>query len=191
MNDIKQYTNRNRKTLMDKINDLSCTEHNEIFKIVIDHSSSLSYTKNTYGVFFNMRNFDDNLLFKIESFVSFCIENNKELEEYDKKLKECKMHTLSDQNIDQDSNYTSSSLLHLKDNIYVDAAIDSKIEEWCQTINNDPNVVKVINCLYNTDKTLKKNIHAKYHAAKKRYSRRIPYEKCSYFDVLNQLSKDM
>lgn len=189
MTETKIYSNRQRKTLMDKINDLSSTEHNEIFKIIQDHSLSLTYTKNSYGIFFNMRNFDDTLLSKIESFVSFCIENNKELDEYDKKLKECKMHTLSEHNIDKEMNTINSS--HLKDTSIKDIEINNKIEEWCQKINTDTNCLHVLNCLYNVDKGFKKNVHAKYHAAKKRYSRKVPYEKCSYFDIMNQLYKEI
>jgi len=88
MGDEKIYTNRMRKQLLDKINELCPIEHEEIFKIIHENDSDCNFTRNTNGIFFNMSIFSDALLSKIECFVLFCLENNKELEEYDKKLKD-------------------------------------------------------------------------------------------------------
>ena len=84
------YSNKYKKLLFEKINSLSSTEHEEVFKII--KSNNINYSKNKNGVFFNISNIHDDIVKHIDEFVLFCVSNKKELDEYDKKLNECKLN---------------------------------------------------------------------------------------------------
>ena len=86
---MQQYTNKQRRSILEKINSLSSTEHEEILKIVKRHGISFSQNKN--GIFFNLSNLDYQILYEIDMFVTYCISNKKELDEYDKIINECKL----------------------------------------------------------------------------------------------------
>lgn len=176
------YTVRMQKQLIDKINELSPTEHEEIFKIIRDNSDC-NYTQNLNGVFFNMANLSDVLISKIDSFVLFCIENNKELEQYDKKLKECKIVTSESKDAKVDEKVKNNI------NSYTENANeDSRLFE--DFIDSNEHGLKVVKSLYsNIDRCPKKKVYTKYHAARKKYSKKVPYEKKTCFDVLDNLEK--
>jgi hypothetical protein len=91
---IQFYTNKQRKALFDKINNLSSTEHEEILKIIKSHN--VSYSRNKNGVFFNLSSLEDNVIDDIDRFVTYCMSNKKDLDEYDKIINECKMNNCID-----------------------------------------------------------------------------------------------
>lgn len=78
-----------KKLLVDKIGTLTSMEQNEIFKILKLHD--VVYSQNTNGCFFNMSIVGEDALQQIEQFVQYCTDNKKHIEEYNKKLNECKM----------------------------------------------------------------------------------------------------
>ena len=88
-------TNKQKKNLFEKINSLSKTEHEEIYKIIQTHNntveSKILFSKNKNGIFFNLSEIDDKLYEQLEHFVNFCIANKKNLDDYDKKINECKL----------------------------------------------------------------------------------------------------
>lgn len=84
-----EYSNKQRKALFDRINSLSSTEHEEILKIV--KASGTSFSQNKNGIFFNLSILPDEVVKEIDDFVSYCMSNKKELDEYDKIINECKM----------------------------------------------------------------------------------------------------
>ena len=93
-------TNKQRRHLASRISGLSKTEHGEIFKMLRssvkssiqdDENDKIPYTRNANGVFFNLNDVPIDLFKQLEDFVSFCIENNQELDAYDQKIRECKM----------------------------------------------------------------------------------------------------
>lgn len=84
------FSNKARKLLFYNINKLSSTEHDEIYRIITENSVNVSRNKN--GVFFNLTSISDETVGKIDAFVTFCLSNQDELDEYDKKLNECKMN---------------------------------------------------------------------------------------------------
>lgn len=188
MGDEKTYTNRMRKQLLDKINELCPTEHEEIFKIINENDSDCNYTRNTNGIFFNMSIFSDVLLSKIECFVLFCLENNKELDEYDKKLKECKSINnnnnlmCSPENPEQQDKQevVGSETANNENKSY---------EHWKSVVEEDSAATKTLKCLYSWDKASKKKVYTKYHAAKKKFSKKVPLDKRSYFEISNDLEK--
>jgi hypothetical protein len=79
---------------MDKIASLGATEHAEIFRILKKHG--VSHTQNKNGVFINITSLEDAIIKEVTDFVLYCSHNNKELEEYDKRLNQCKLY----QNLD-------------------------------------------------------------------------------------------
>ena len=83
------YSTHYRKNLNDKIADLGRNEHEEIFNILLSHDQD--YTRNKNGVFVNFSDVPDDVIAKIDAFVAFCIDNKQRLDEYDKKIQECKM----------------------------------------------------------------------------------------------------
>ena len=66
---------KQRKRLRDRINALSSTEHFEIFKMINSSYDEKVYTKNTNGVFFDLKNLNNDIIQDIDHFVTFCIEN--------------------------------------------------------------------------------------------------------------------
>lgn len=86
-----KYSNRDRQLLAQRISELGPTEHKEIYGILNTHS--VEYTRNSNGVFVNMTTLPDVILSIIEQFVSFCHDNKLILDEYDKRLSECKFNS--------------------------------------------------------------------------------------------------
>ena len=85
------FTMRDRKLLMQRIQELGPTEHAEIFKMLSDQG--VEYTQNSNGIFVNLSGVPSALLGELSTFVSFCIDNNHSLNEYDKRLSECKINS--------------------------------------------------------------------------------------------------
>ncbi len=87
--DEPKFNNKQRKHLVNQINGLSYTEHEEIYKIIKKHG--LSYSQNKNGIFFNISSFPNEVVDEIYKLVSFCMSQQHELDEYDLKINECKM----------------------------------------------------------------------------------------------------
>lgn len=79
-----KYGTQARKLVLQRINELGATAHAEIFRML--NREHVDYTKNKNGMFVNLSVIDDKLMDDIVTFVDYCIDNNKILEEYDKKL---------------------------------------------------------------------------------------------------------
>ena len=86
------YNTKFRKLLLEKIISLSRTEHEEIFKIINRENIAISSNRN--GVFFNLSSLSDQLIEEIDKFVTFCHYNKKDLDDYDKKINECKVNNV-------------------------------------------------------------------------------------------------
>lgn len=94
-----------RKVLMDKISGLGSTEHAEIFRILKKHN--IPHTQNKNGIFVNITSVSNDVIKELSDFVAFCAHNNKELEEYDKRLNQCKLY----QNLDCMASSSTSQVL--------------------------------------------------------------------------------
>lgn len=79
-----------RKVLEEHIGRLGPTEHQEIFRILLKHN--IPFTQNNNGTFVNISSTPESIIEEISNFVSFCTQNNKELDEYDKMLHQCKLY---------------------------------------------------------------------------------------------------
>lgn len=84
-----RYTVRRRRLLAQRIGDLGPTEHHEIYKIICNNN--IEHTQNSNGVFVNLTTIDDATVDRICKFVDFCHTNKQHLDEYDKRLNECKL----------------------------------------------------------------------------------------------------
>ena len=183
---MKAYTPKQKKQIFEKINSLSSTEHEEIYNI-IQKRGNIPFTTNKNGVFFNLTALDDDLIHEIERFVGFCLTNNKGLDEYDRKLNECKttqkniISVSLDNIVDMRTNNTAlpinNSLSLVSNN---EPVIDNK---------NAAKIVNFIERLY-ADKTQKKKMNMKFHNAKKKYAKRVVSESKFEYEFMGDLVPD-
>jgi hypothetical protein len=80
---------RERQLLMQRVQELGSTEHEEIYNIIQKHG--VGFMENNNGLFVNLSSVSDEVLRKIQEFVAFCMANKSSLDEYDKNLNECKL----------------------------------------------------------------------------------------------------
>lgn len=85
-----RYSNRYRKGLMNVIGGLSSTAHEEIFRMVTE--SGVNHTKNKHGIHVNLSLVDDHVIGRISAFVDYCVDKDRELQEYTEKLQEYRLH---------------------------------------------------------------------------------------------------
>ena len=167
-----------RKQIRDKIGKLSSTEHEEIFKILETHS--IDFTQNKNGTFFDISKIPEEVFSILEKFVDFCINNKKELDEYDKKINECKL------NNNYDKLQKSSTPLNL--------AINTEEQENWQEVLNDvkksEKVFAFINLLENTDRLNIKKTNTKFINTKKKYSKKLLSERKGESELANNLQKE-
>jgi hypothetical protein len=163
--DIK-YNNKFRKVLFEKINNMTKTEHEEIFKIIRDKNSNVNYSKNKNGVFLNLSSLNDETIHEVNNFVTYCINNKKELDDYDKKLNECKIN-----------NYLSN-IASLNNNLKI--GID-EMDDWNSLVPESKSIQKIstfVEKLMNDhDRIGKKKINQKFSNAKKKYSKKVCIER--------------
>lgn len=109
-------TNKQRRLLAEQISNLSSTEHLEIYKILKypngmgnvndqqeeEDKKQFEYMRNKNGIFFNLTDISENMFNKVQDFVTFCIRNNKRLDDYDQEMYERKMFHNKNVNTSQD-----------------------------------------------------------------------------------------
>lgn len=178
---MEKYTNKHKKYLFEKINILSKTEHEEIYKILKKYNNEntaniICFSKNKNGVFFNLSDVNDIMYEELDNFVSYCINNKKNLDDYDKKINECKIN----------NNY--NNIIHINfDTFPKEHAIHDKIEQedWNNIITDSKSIQKVANyvekMMVDRDKIGKKKINVKFNNAKKKFSKKIYSDK--KFDI--------
>jgi hypothetical protein len=163
---------REKRQLMDKINNLGPTEHMEIYKIL--QSMKIGHSENNNGIFFNLTTLPEEVLQDIDDFVNYCYENKVELDEYDQKLNECKYR--NNISIIKNVGYSSS----------INEPIDKK-ERWKELMDmvDKTNIVKdfVEKLNTNTDKQLVRKGGTKFLMARKKYAKRSNTE-CDLKDEL-------
>jgi hypothetical protein len=188
------YTNKQRKSLFDKINLLSSTEHEEILKIV--KNGSVAFSRNKNGVFFNLSTVPDELIKEIDNFVQYCMSNKNELDEYDKIINECKMCNNVKLPISNAPSTTlNTSLAHMgrMEPKAVIALGPHQPHQWSSLKVEDVSLEKFNKFLdrfhADKDKIAKKKINVKFNNAKKRFAKRSADKKIES-DLLDNLVKD-
>jgi len=86
----RTYTTRCKKALVQKIQTLDNTDHEEIFAKLKAHG--IPHSQNTNGAFVNLTFVPCAVIAEIEAFVDYCTKNQRALDEYDMKLNACKLH---------------------------------------------------------------------------------------------------
>lgn len=151
-----------RRQLNEKIQTLGNTEHLEIFKILQDNN--VLFSENQNGIFFNLTTLDDHVLKQINDFVNYCCENKTELDEYDKRLKECKFRN-NISNIMKVSGYQSG----------INEPVDKK-ERWKDLIEevDKTHIVKdfIDKIHMNAEKQCAKRSGGKYVMSRKKFMKR-------------------
>jgi hypothetical protein len=85
----RQFSVRERRLLMQRTQELGPTEHEEIFKILQRHD--VGHTQNNNGIFVNLSTVPDAVVAEVQRFVDFCFDNKQEMDDYDKRINECKL----------------------------------------------------------------------------------------------------
>lgn len=180
-----RYNNKFRKLLFDKINSLSSTEHEEIYRVISTHSINTSKNKN--GVFFNLSGIDDDVIQQIDTFVNYCISNKQELDEYDKRLNECKLNNKYSEIVNMNLN------LKLEQLVGVEQKIKPK-DDWSKVKldNKSSTRFNILIDKHNEDrdKLHMKKLNSKFINAKKKYSKRIITDKKFEYENVIELTQD-
>lgn len=200
-----KYNNRYKKQLLERINKLTCTEHDEIFKIM--KSCDIPFTENKNGTFFNLTIVSDNVVEQVEKFVEFCHINQKELDEYDKKINECKLSnnfnsisSSSHHKYEGSSFHLANALKNTHGSQSLGAVIalaterneqEITIAAVLQEMKKREKVNNFITMLEdNIDKIHRKKTNVKFLNAKKRYSKKFVSDKKVENDLLGNLDKE-
>ena len=69
------------KTIQLNVSKLTDSENLELFKIILD--TNANYTKNNNGIFLNLNWIDEELLVKINNYITFCIKSQNEISKYE------------------------------------------------------------------------------------------------------------
>lgn len=168
---------RIKKHLIDKIANLSSTEHMEIFKML--REAGVPFTQNSNGVFINFRSVTEGVISEIDKFVTFCFENKKDLDEYDKRLNECKLN--NNMSVFKVGNTISGD--EILNSCALDEFLASSSESgpdvnWVQAIKEDKErerLEAMIEVLENNIQRVhrKKTCNIRFANAKKKYARKV------------------
>lgn len=69
------------KTIQLNVSKLTDSENLELFKIILD--TNANYTKNNNGIFLNLNWIEEDLLVKINNYITFCIKSQNEISKYE------------------------------------------------------------------------------------------------------------
>lgn len=182
-----KYSGKQKRQLLEKINNLSATEHEEIFNI-LQRMNISNFTSNKNGIFFNLAVLTDSEIEEIDKFVNFTIGNKQDLDDYDKKLNECKVN----------ANIINLDLETIVERKHTEGKKISVLPicDWA-TLNLEQNIdtkcaQKIINFIerITSDKTGKKKINVKFHNAKKKYAKKVILDSKFEYDFLNDLEPE-
>lgn len=192
-------THRVRKALVHRISTLSSTEHAEVFKILEGHGVVCTHNKN--GTFVNFSTIDDAVVQEVSKFTDFCLSNKQELDDYEKRMSECKINNdysfIKDDQGGQQSDASSSAAgggMPCMENSAADASVDDDDDpsfimdvegcgDWHATIRKviaspkqRDELLRYMNTLAHVQETdakcIRRTVTNKFAAAKKRFCRR-------------------
>lgn len=160
------YSNRARKNLVERIKGLGLTEHDELLRILKAHG--VPFTQNSNGVFINISAVDDVIIDEMQRFVSFCVTNMQELDDYDKRLNDCKSRILTDDDHDRASTLTTTDVKPVHD-AHAEDDFNGLIQDVC--VNKDAVLAFTHNAV-STAAGAKKKACTKFAVAKKRFAKK-------------------
>lgn len=162
------YNNKFRKVLFEKISAMTRTEHEEIFKILGKYQNDLQYSRNKNGIFFNLSSLDDKVVEEINNFVNYCINNKKQLDDYDKKINECKIN---------------NNLTHIMVSLdeVPKQSMKESVEDWNAIAGDSRSIQKITTfiekLMCDQDRLGKKKVNQKFSNAKKKYAKKTCIER--------------
>lgn len=188
------YTARDKRLLLERINTLSKTGHEEIFKICAKHN--IPFSENSNGCFFKLSGIPDEIIAEIIQSVDYNIVKGKEAEEYAKLLNECKINNNFNALVTSES-MQPNGVLGVGDGEIngIDVAAFIAIErERKAKSRNATDVIKLITENQNNEKLQsfvkvmtesserihKKKMNSKYMNARKAFSRRCADRKVDF-----------
>jgi hypothetical protein len=180
------FTSRNRRQLMQRTQHLGSTEHAEIFKLLED--GGVNHTENNNGVFVNLSSVPDDVMWKVQHFVDFCYNNKRDLDEYDKRINECKLN----QNFEKmTSSVCESGASAGADGAGADGATPAtvvaddtaKLEQASTTQHPFASAAAVAASI------AKRLVNSKFHQAKKKYAKKRVVDKKN--DMVDMASHDL
>lgn len=188
----QQYSNRMRKQVIERINSLTSTQHEEIFSIIQRRATEVAFTRNNNGVFFNMALLPDDVIADIDAFVSFCLHTKQELDEYDKRLNECKLGMDSQL---QEGEQEDLMGLNIVEQVTHQSLVEHHVQDepstaWASLLEQqtrvDPGFQRYIATMY-SEKQAKRKPNTRFYTAKKKYAKRFGGDRkdgCELSDVL-------
>lgn len=178
-----KYSNKFKKVLFEKINSLSSTEHEEIYRIITSHDINTSKNKN--GVFFNLSSVNEDVIAAIETFVNYCLSNKQELDEYDKRLNECKLN----------NKYTDIMKMNIKLEDLSELEQKAKVKDDWRKVKLDNKSSLRFNTLVDKmnedrERLHMKRLNSKFVNAKKKYSRRVLTDRKFDYENITELAHE-
>lgn len=174
---------KHKKSLYERISSLTSTEHEEVFKIIREHN--INFSKNKNGIFFNLTAVPDEVVTKIDEFVKYCVSNKHELDEYDKKLNECKINNNFD---------TIMPLSALGQRDYDDSSSCQEVVTWDNLKPSDDQIDRfqkfVDRMVHERDKIAKRKSNVKFNNAKKKYSKKASCDRKFDVDMMDNLQHE-
>lgn len=163
----------NKKKLYEQINSLTSIEHEEILKII--QKNNISYSKNNNGIFFNLSTLSDDIINELNNFISFCLSNKTKLDEYDKKLNQCKIENnytglIKEEHYNLSIMMNKNNIKNINENILVDDHSMERFLKFVDTVNK------------HKEKITKKNLNIKYNNARKIYSKKCTNDNLKKFE---------
>jgi hypothetical protein len=129
------------KTIQLNVSKLTDSENLELFKIILD--TNANYTKNNNGIFLNLNWIDEDLLVKINNYITFCIKSQNEISKYEL------MKTLLNDSINtrDTTDYEDSRNTNVKSNVNtnVNTNVNSNANIGVDTITNAMSTVSTAN----------------------------------------------
>jgi hypothetical protein len=124
----------------------------------------------------------DDVLSKINDFVTYCQGNQEELDAYDKKINECK-----NKNVDDVMSFNVSKGL---DTVLNEKTIPDELKNVLKESKNNKAKALVDMLEYNLENIQKKNHNSKFVNAKKRFARKVNTEKRHPSEMTSLLIKE-
>lgn len=153
-------THKFKKDIYNRILLLNNIEHNEIYKIILNNEDNVIYTKNNNGIFINLSKLKENTLIKLDEFLSYCINNKKELDSYDKKVNDCKYNNIVHINFDDKKTF-NQPVKEDWNSLAEKHEVNENVSKYIDRVINDNQII------------IKKKINTKFNIYRKKYSKPI------------------
>lgn len=174
--DSQYYSNQTRKQLASSVLALSKTEQGEVFKIM--KQCEIPYTVNKNGVFFNLSSVPHSTVHQLACFIKFCNQNKVHLDEHDKRMSACKLHSVLNPGVTMQAEHARGP--------------NCGVDVWARVCEGlEPRERDRLSFYYDlltsqpphASAAAKKKVCTKFNMAKKRYAKRVVSERCELWQL--------